>query len=61
VRSYLSSKKLDIYVLAGDRIVYSVKCNAMVFLIEYVVFVSGALIEVSGNSDASARGCFVEV
>jgi hypothetical protein len=27
----------------------------MVLLIEYVVFVNGALIEVSGNSDASAR------
>jgi len=33
----------------------------MAFLIEYVVFVSGVLIEVSENSDASARGCFVEV
>jgi hypothetical protein len=48
VRNYLIPKALDVYVLAGDRTVGPVKCDAMISLIEYEVLISDVLIEELG-------------
>uniref|UniRef100_A0A7J2U712 Uncharacterized protein n=1 Tax=Ignisphaera aggregans TaxID=334771 RepID=A0A7J2U712_9CREN len=48
VRNYLIPKTLDVYVLAGDRTVGPIKCDAMISLIEYEVLISDVLIEELG-------------
>jgi hypothetical protein len=48
VRNYLIPKALDVYVLADNRTVGPVKCDAMISLIEYEVLISDVLIEELG-------------
>jgi hypothetical protein len=48
VRNYLVPRALDVYVLASDRVVGPVKCDAMISLLEYEVLISDALTEELG-------------
>jgi hypothetical protein len=48
VRNYLVPRALEVYVLAGDRVVGPVRCDAMISLLEYEVLISDALAEELG-------------
>ena len=48
MRNYLVPRALEVYVLAGDRVVGPVRCDAMISLLEYEVLISDALAEELG-------------